>query len=296
MIKICLKIKNKANNFYYLLIFCLKQCNIDYGKIFLFSNPINSNAETLSSKNIFFEQLNSEELKAYEDSLNGITDDLDFTFTSIKKTISENTIETMILKNNQNIELIDSTYSLTSTLKENKNNVKNYDAYVFAKETFRFNENNGAIKPFSSSSEDSYDDTASVYYVIKLNYDKTNSPHSGIKANSSEFKVVSTNSGVRVAKAVVVQKAWGFAFNINGANLGTKNYNKNINITSPTTGRNYINNFDIPNSTYFNQNTTGQCGFGVIMTLQRSVNNRNWEYNTNFLGMNNSFDWSPGSK
>lgn len=240
------------------------------------------------NENIFLNSLKLDDLKAYQNSVKGITDDPDFeSFTA------ENIININTKINNQEVELIESKYTTTSVLKNEVNGIKNYEAFVFKEDIFKIN---NEIKPLGSSSEEDSDSTSSVYYLIKFNYDKISYPVSGIRPNTSQVKIISTNSGVKVSNAKIVQQVWGTVYDTDtGKTHASKSYSKKINIT-PKTGTTYTRNFVSPRNYYYDEIANGQCGFGVILTLQRSVSSRSWEYSTGFLGINNAPGWSPGTR
>ncbi|WP_026895743.1 hypothetical protein [Clostridiisalibacter paucivorans] len=238
---------------------------------------------------VFLKSLKSDELNAYQNSLKGVADDPDFESFAVENIIDANTDI-----DHREVELIESKYKTTSVLKNEFKGIKNYEAFVFKEDVFKIN---NEIKPLGSSSEEDSDSTYSVYYLIKLNYDKISYPTSGMRPNTSQVKIISTNSGVRVSNAKIVQQVWGTVYNTDtGKKHASDSYSRNINILTPRTGTTYTRSFTSPRNYYYDEIANGQCGFGVILTLQRSVSSRSWEYSTGFLGINNAPGWSPGER
>jgi hypothetical protein len=244
----------------------------------IFSSTIYVNATPLLNDQSIVQSLNSDELKAYQKSIDGTTDDPDFNYSHI---INEANMD--INTNVKGMKLIDSEYQTTSILQSNSGNVKNYEAYIFVQETFK--EEGGGIIPFATLIEEDHDDSVSVRYVIKFNYDRISTPRSGMRPNYSEFKVVSTNSGVQVGKASIKQRVWGTVYNTQtGKSHASASYSRDVNITNPQTGTDYNRVFTSPRHYYYDTIATGQCGFGVILTLHRANPNNYWLHSTGFLG------------
>lgn len=237
-----------------------------------------------ANEDVFIKSLKSDDLNAYQNSLRGVTDDPGF-----ESFVVENIVDTNVGISNKEVELIESKYTTTSVLKNESKGIKNYEAFVFKEDVFKID---NEIKPLGSSSEEDSDDTYSVRYLIKFNYDKISYPKSGIRPNTSQVKIISTNSGVVVGKAKIVQKVWGTVYDTNtGTSHASNSYSRNIDISTPKKGTTYTRSFNSPRNYYYNEIADGQCGFGVMLTLHRSSPNRYWEYSTGFLGNNGGISW-----
>jgi hypothetical protein len=248
---------------------------------------IENNELDLINEEDIYKSLDSDELNAYQKSLNGITDDPDFDKFSI-----ESDINTSVESDNQYIELIERKCEVTSILQSEIEGIKNYEAFVFKKDTFKINQIDNEKTLRGISSEEDWDSTYSVYYLIKFEYDSMSSPISAIRPNSSQIKIISTDSGVNVNNAQIVQRVWGVVYDTDlGTTHSSESYSRDIDISTPITGNNYSRFFNSPRNYYYDEIAAGQCGFGVILTLQRSDSSRSWEYSTGFLGINNSPGW-----
>lgn len=242
----------------------------------------------LDSKEKSFSQLLSpNDLNIYQRALEGITDDSDF-----EDFINNNFANKDSQSNNKGIQLLESEVKATSIFRNQIDGVKNYEAFIFVEDTFKFKND---ITPLSSSSEEDYDSTYSVKYLITFDYDRIYTPIPGVHPNKSTFKIISTNSGVQVSKAAVYQKAWGEYYDTSTGNSGNyAQYSRTLTKISPVTGTTYTDNYNAPRYYFFHSGVSGQCGLGVILTLQRSLPSTSWEYATGFLGFNNGANWSPG--
>ena len=180
--------------------------------------------------------------------------------------------------------MISNDYITTSVLKKESKNKKSYEAFIFAKAIFRIKDE---MHPLNTSTEEASDDTYSVYYTIKFDYDSISSPAPAIKPKKSKFKITSTNSGVKVSKAIMRQRVYGYAYDyVNQKNVSVfpSEYSRDIEIQKPKTGTEYIEKFTSPSNYYFKEITYTQCGFAVILTLQRNDSSMSWEHTTKFLG------------
>jgi hypothetical protein len=235
----------------------------------------------------FSQLLSPGDLNMYQKAIEGITDDghlEDFITKYFAKKDSK--------FNNEGIQLLGSEINTTSILKNEVEGIRNYEAFIFVEDTYRIIND---ITPLSLSSEEEYDSTYSVKYLIVFDYDRIYTPIPGMHPNRSTIKIISTNSGVQVSKAEIHQKAWGEYYVTSTGDSGNfVSYSRIRTKISPTTGIAYNYSFAAPSSYFFNIDTPGQCGFGVILTLQRSSPSTSWEYATGFLGYTSGSNWSPG--